>query len=213
MRVATFYPNENDDLHCLQASVRMVFETMTGSELTLQQAEDFTGFVSGQQTWPFQTMISFADHGFDVINVEKMDNEWFARSPKEACIAEYGEDIWKHFLKVSDVEAAQKAAAMCVQNKNITMEKKIPELSDIRSLLDRGFLAICNVNYKALAGEEGYNGHFVVVEDVDVERDIVRLQNPGLPPIRDQEVEFERFLKAWYYPNSGAGNVMGVRKK
>lgn len=209
MEVKKFYANEPDDLHCLQSSVRMVYETLMGKNMSLSEAETFTGFVSGQQTWPFEMMLSFANLGFNVKNIEIIDNELFARDPREAVVAEFGEEMWEHIKKVSDIERAQKSAHECVLHESVNMERKIPSVSDLEEQIKTDRLAICNVNYKALAGLPGYNGHFVVVEKID-ENGNVALQNPGLPPIENQEVSSDRFKQAWYFPNERAGNIISI---
>ncbi|MGJ3261594.1 MAG: hypothetical protein ACFE0R_00020 [Salinarimonas sp.] len=209
MRIKAFYPNEADDLHCLQASVRMVYESLTGNSMTVEEAEQFTGFKTGEQTWPFDMMLGFAGAGFNVVNIEVIDNELFARDPRAAAVAEFGEEMWAHFERVSDIERAQESARKCVEHPRIRFERKIPTPADLRAEILAGKFAICNVNYRELADQSGYNGHFVVVEDVAEDGKVV-LQNPGLPPIENQAVTLEKFVKAWYFPNERAGNIIAV---
>ena len=209
MRIKKFYPNEADDLHCLQASVRMVYESLTDTAMSVAEAERFTGFVAGEQTWPFDTMINFAEAGFDVVNIEVIDNELFASDPKAAVVAEFGEEMWSHFQTVSDISRAQESARRCVEHPNIRFQRKVPTVNDLNNEITLNKFIICNINYKELADQEGYNGHFVVVENVEPDETIF-LKNPGLPPVENQWVSKEKFEKAWYYPNERAGNIIAV---
>ena len=212
LKVKTFIENETDDLHCLQSCVRMVVNSAEHAAMSLEESEAFTGFVLGQQTWPFDTLLSFAERGYHVKNIEIIDNAHFANDAKEAVTKEFGEDLWVHFNKVSDVKRAQASAKLCLEASNIEMIKKIPNITDLSELLSDNYFIICNVNAKTLDGLEGYNGHFVIVEHIDFLSESVELQNPGLPPKKNQRIKLSRFLDAWNFPSERAANIMAFKK-
>jgi len=210
MKIKTFFPNEVDNQHCLQASVRMVASSVFDKEMSLKDAEEFTGFVKGLQTWPYETMLSFAEHGMEVMSIECMDHELFSIDARKAVTAEFGEEIWEHIEAVSDVELAQARAKQCVENANIRMTRRTPNVEDICKLLNDEYFVIANVNAKALLESDGYSGHFVVVELIKDE--FAFLQNPGLPPAPNQKIALSTFTNAWAYPNERAANILAVKR-
>jgi len=208
VKIKTFVSNEHDDLHCLQACVRMIIDTAENKMLSVREVEEFTGFVSGLQTWPYQTMLSFADRGYYIENIEAMDHREFANDPRSCVIKEYGEEMWEHFLNVSDVEKAQNDAKRCVSHERIKLINRIPDLELIKKYTGNSF-QIINLNAKRLRNIEGYNGHFILLESIIDNK--VYIQNPGLPPVKNQEVDINDFIGAWHCPNARAANVMVVK--
>ncbi len=205
-----FIPNESDDLHCLQASVRMVWQGLTGSALSGEEAESITGFVSQQQSWPFAAMLGLAERGLWVRSIEDFDPRGFIRDPaSEIRRQSEEEDIVSHVLRVSDVEQERSRVQRCLEHPRIEFERRVPSLDDLNTAVTRPATGvICNVNYKALVGEDGYTGHFVVIDQISQTE--LRLQNPGLPAIPDQVVDIGRFCAAWKHPSETMGNALIV---
>ena len=209
-RPITFIPNEPDDLHCLQASVRMAWQGLTGSELSAEEAERLTGFVSAQQSWPFAAMLGLAERGLWIHYVEDFDPHGFTGDPESEIRRQSGdEEVVRHILEVSDVQQERARVQRCVEHPRITFDRRVPTLDDLGAAVNRQATGIiCNVNYKALVGDDGYTGHFVLVDRIVEEG--LRLQNPGLPPIPCQLVDIDRFCGAWKHPKETMGNALIV---
>ena len=88
-------------------------------------------------------------------------------------------------------------------------KKQIPTISNIKELINKGYLLTCNVNSYALNNESGYAGHFVVIYNYD--DDYLYLHDPGLPPLKNRKITYKQFMKAWEYPNESAKNVLAFR--
>jgi hypothetical protein len=205
----TFVPNETDDLHCLQSTIRMVWEGLFGEPLTLTDAEKLTNFRAGQQTWPFAAMLAMADAGATVTNVEDFDPRLFIRDPaaelRRQC--NQNEELVLHILQVSDADAEVQIVKRCLEHPRVEFDARPPSLTDlIEAVSNQGTAVICNVNYRALVNQSGYNGHFVLVESAD--QRTVRLQDPGLPPLEAHEVEAATFLNAWTLPDPKLANMI-----
>lgn len=167
-----------------------------------------TGFVAGQQSWPFAGMLSLAGAGHRVRSIEDFDPRGFIENPAAEIRRQTGDDgITTHVLEVSDVEQQRKLVEECLASPNIAFDARIPDISDIRTATaNPGTAVICNVNYLALAGKPGYNGHFVLIERFSGSS--LRLQNPGLPPLENQDVPLNHFLKAWRGPENSLANLL-----
>jgi len=190
----------------------MAWQGLSGQALSLQEAETLTEFEADQQTWPFAGMLAFANAGYLVRSIEDFMPQPFVDNPAaEIKRQSDSEEVTAHVLEVSDVERQRKLVADCLATPAISFEVRIPDINDLRRMVSQEQTAvICNVNYKALVGESGYNGHFVLVEAIGI--DSVLLQNPGLPPIKDQRVSLNRFISAWCEPSRSMANILAVTK-
>lgn len=79
----------------------------------------------------------------------------------------------------------------------ITKEARAATLSDIGAHLNLGAYVGVIVNGKALKGDDGASAHYVLIYGVDETK--VYLHNPGNPPMPEQAVSVEKFLKCWAF--------------
>lgn len=205
-----FVANESDDEHCFQSSVRMAWEGLRGVSLSREKAEELTGFEPGRQTWPFQGMLALAEAGLVVNSVEDFDPGAFVRNPRTEILRQCGDPaILEHVDANSDIDSQSELVRQCLAHSRISFETRVPSLENLRQGVERPATAvICNVNYRALAGEDGYNGHFVLVTSVDDAH--VALENPGLPPIQHQVVSHETFVSSWAAPSPSLANFISL---
>ena len=117
---------------------------------------------------------------------------------------EYGVEVGKEQIAHSDIEQEQDLAKKLLEF--LRVEKRIPEIDEIKKLLRDGWVIICNINSDSLDGRPGYTGHFVVVKRYDEEG--LYINDPGLPPKANRKVDFVSFERAWAYPNEKAKNIM-----
>jgi hypothetical protein len=205
----TFVPNEADDLHCLQSAIRMVWEGLFGEPLSAAEAELLTNFRAGRQTWPFAAMLALADAGATVTNVEDFDPKLFMTDPAAELRRQSNgnEELVTHILQVSDADSEVEMVKRCLENPRVAFDARSPGFIDlIGAVRAQGTAVICNVNYRALVNQPGYNGHFVLVESAD--QGAVVLQDPGLPPLKAHKVEAETFVSAWASPDPGLANMI-----
>lgn len=140
-----------------------------------------------------------------VIEVKLSQGEYFI---DYAALIDSGADFSIFGAENSDLEQEINFAKTFIQK--IGIEKRIPEIDDIKKLLEDGYLVICNVNSYMLNNKERYTGHFVVVKGFS-DTDLI-LHDPGLPPQENRVVDFATFEKAWAYPDEVAKNIMAFKK-
>lgn len=176
----------------------MVWEGLFGRPLGETEAEALTNFRPELQTWPFRGMLALAEAGAEVRNIENFDPQKFIADPFKELLRQSGDDhdTVEHIGSVSDVEAEIPIVEACLRHPRILFECRTPDIAELSRLAtaeDTGI--ICNVNYRTLVGRDGYNGHFVIVDEV-TDSD-VRLQDPGLPPLEGHRVSRDTFNQAW----------------
>lgn len=208
-RTVPFCANTPDGKRCYQAVVKMVLQTFRPAlDGSWQALDRITAKLDDGGTWPFAGMVWLADNGFEVRNIELMDNERFAREGR----AYLDEFFGRHAAEIesqTDYASEQAQARRFVET--VDCEIRMPGIEDLRSLLLDGYLAICNVNSRALNGRDGYSGHFVVVKGFDA--DALLLHDPGPPPRADRRVALADFDKAWAFPDDKARNLIAVRMR
>jgi len=205
-----FYGNTDDNTHCFQASIKSVAKYFwPDREFTWEELETITGKEPGKWTWSLAGINWLKQQGLDVVTIDPFDFERFSVEGADYLRADYGEELAQAQTEHSDLPKEMKRASELIDSVNI--EKRIPSISDIRNLLDSGYLVQAAVNSKILKGEDGYSGHSILVIGYDDENLI--LHNPGLPPVENQEVPADLFEQAWAYPNEKSKNILAVRAK
>jgi hypothetical protein len=202
-----FYANP-DATHCFQAALRMVVKYFRPAEdYSWAQLDTITAKAEGLGAWPFAGLTWLYRQGFDVRNIELMDNRRFAREGRSYLVEFFGAEFVAASPLPPDLSPEQAAAASFVDT--VSCETRIPDLDDLRHLLADGYLAVCNVNSRMLNEREGYMGHFVVVTSCDANELV--LHDPGPPGTPRRRVAIGAFEKAWAYPTARAKNIVAVR--
>ncbi len=199
-----------DRTHCFQAALRMVLGyLLPEQELSWQRLDEATHKVDGLWTWPTSGALWLAEQGLDVQCIEVFDYETFAREGESYLTAFYGDEIGREAAARTLVDAEMILAKRFVEAASI--DRRVPDAEDIEALLARGYVVICNVNGRALRGEPGFAGHFVVVKGCD--ETSFRVHDPGPPPREDLAVPRDVFDRAWSYAGERARNILAIGKR
>lgn len=203
-----FYANSEDDTHCYQAAIASVLKYFQpDKDYTFDQLDEMSAKREGLWTWQTQMSINLINAGFDVVSIDDFDISAFVNEGEEYLRRKYGDDVAEAQAKHSDIKQEQELSAKYLEiGEHI---QRIPSIEDVKLMLEKGYLIICNVNSMALSGNEGYVGHFVVVFGVDGEQ--ILFHDPGLPPTPSRTETIELFNKAWAYPNEGARNLVAYK--
>ncbi len=204
-----FYSNTPDDTHCFQAALKMGIEYfLPETILSFEAMDKFTNKKEGLWTWPLRGVINLAQMGFQVVDVDFFSLESFIEDPNEYLIKRYGQEVGEAQIKHSDLDAVVKD---CEEYLKLGLhQERIPDQTEIKKLIDEGYLVICNVNSQALHNKNGYVGHFVAIFDYDTDNFI--LHDPGLPPIENLKVSFNQFKKGWEYPDERSANLLAIKR-
>ena len=205
-----FYGNTKDNTHCFQACLKMVLKYfLPNRSFTWKELEEITAKVKNLWTWPFAGLSWMSKNGFEVIDIESFDTRRFIKEGENYLKQKYGQEVAKEQIKYSDIKQERILAKEFL--KNVRFEKKIPQTNEIKQLLKKGYILICNVNSKALDRKKGYVGHFVVINGFN--KNTFILQDSGIPPRKNRIVNLSLFEKAWAYPNEKSRNIMAFNLK
>lgn len=205
-----FVSNTPDDMHCLQASyamIRQYFDPAT--DFDWDEWSTATGFMPGKGTWSTAGLIWFKEQGYEVVHISTFDYQEFAVKGTEYLIESLGELVGKWESEfIGDLEL-EKARALYFAALGVWV-KRAPDLNDIRSYLDDGYLIKCLVNMNALNDKPGYLGHAVVVKGYTPTELIIH--DPGLPAQPNRHVPIELFLRAWTNPETRSEKLDAIKK-
>lgn len=205
-----FYANTKDNTHCYQAALKSILGYFSPEKkFTWSELEKFTAKKKGKWTWPTQALINFYKMGFDVKKKNTFDYEKFIKTGSKYLIKKYGKEVGQAQIKNSDVDQEMRLAKQFVSifgNKS-----QLPIFKELKKLLNKGYLIVVNVNYYSLNNKKGYNGHFVVVFEIDDK--YVYLHDPGLPPNPNAKIPLKNFVRAWEYPDKDSRNYQAFKLK
>ncbi len=197
MNSIPFYANTPDDTHCFQAALRMILKYyFPDKEYTWTELEKFTAKKEGLWTWVTQGIINMRKLGFEVILREVFDYQKFIEKGGEYLLEKNGLEVSIEQIEHSDIAQEQKIANEYIRlfgNRNIPAT-----ITELKTLIDKKYIIIANVNANKLNGKQGYTGHFVVIYSYD--QNNLFLHDPGLPPKKARKVLLIDFMKAWEYP-------------
>ncbi len=201
-----FFSNTPDNFHCFQAALRMVLAYHVPTRTYDWEELDRLTAHTANYTWPSAGLLYCASIGLEVFVIDDTDYKRFSSEGYDYLLEQLGREVAEDQRKNSDLAQEMRYAKELISS--IPIEKRIPSRRDLHERLATGALVISNVNSRALEGQEGYAGHFVVV--IGVDDDGVWLHDPGLPPLENRFVSWDRFHRAWSYPNPQARNIMAL---
>lgn len=203
-----FYPNP-DKTHCFQTALRMIMKYFwPDKDFSWKELERITAKVEGLWTWPMAGLLWLQKRGFDIRKITVFDYKKFVRLGGRYLIDKYGKEVGEDQIKNSDIKQERKIAKEFI--KQITIEKRIPTMVDLKNLLRKGYLILCNVNSRKLNNKEGYSGHFVVVKGFNNKHLIIHDPGPTHTS-KNRLVDFDLFKGAWAYPNAKAKDIIALK--
>lgn len=167
-------------------------------DFTWETLDEASHKQEGKWTWGYAVSCWMAERGYEIVTFGTFDPEKFVADPNSYMLEKFGQEKMQANIEHSDIGLAVEDAKRFLANKKIKLKMQIPTLDDIRSLMAEGYIVTVGVNSKILKDAEGFTGHRVVVTDL-IEKSII-FNNPGIPPIENQEVDLEKFDRAWGYP-------------
>lgn len=200
-----------DSLHCHQACVGMAIMFFEKCLPTWQELDQLTGFEAGQLTWYMRSFIKFSQRGYKVAVYDWLDYKLFASEPDRALREAYGDEAAEFAQLHSNIATAVRDTKELLKMSSIEIERRIPEIDDLKSLMRDGFVVICNVNQKTIQEDDGYIGHSVI--PVAIGDGIIKIHNPGPPAKAFQILTFDRFEKAWSSPDENMRTIMAVKRE
>ncbi len=210
LSIPAFRTNTPDDLHCVEACVAMILETVDPTKTySLEDLGRIAGKIKGGWTWPMRLMVWLADQGFEIISEVGFDYPAFATDGALYLERTFGNEVARTQVAHADIDAERKAVPAFLER--IQPQKMIPTMTRLRELLAQEYFLMCNVNSRIIHGQSGYCGHAILIYRIEGDR--VYVHDPGLPAARAKQISIDLFERAWAFPNEEAKGLLAIKPK
>jgi len=205
----------NPDGHrCLQCTLWMALRALGADPgLTLDQLDAATFRRAGEGTWTHAAYLALA--GFPHIEaraIDPFDYERFAVQPLLTVLDTFPRPVAETLANGFDLVAAASLARRLLAERPLDIVRRSPDLSDVRALLDGGWLLIANVNAAALQGSDGVIGHSLLLFARDGAE--LRAHDPGTGGSGHPDRAFDErtFERAWSFMGAGQRELLALRR-
>lgn len=203
-----FFAYTQDKTHCYQSVLKMLLKYFKpDKEYSFEELDILSGKVPEKWTWDTRALINMKKLGLKVLVMDNFDYLKFSINAREYMNSRLGFEAAAEQEKYSDFDKEMKDAKEYYQE--FGNSEKIPEISDIKRLIQEGFLVCCNINGRTLRGRKGYSGHFVLV--IGFTDNTLIIHNPGTPPVSNQEIDDQLFIKSWAFPSHDRQNLTAFK--
>lgn len=198
-----FVSNTPDDKHCYQACIKMLMAYFfPHREITFEELDIITK-ISHHYTWSYAGDQWLINQGLEIMYIGLFDHERFSNEGGNYLYSYAGDEVAEDQIKNSNIPQEQSLAKDIVTN--VRLDVRLPTLGDIQQFLHTDSLLLCDVNSHVLAGEDGYEGHKVLIKGY--ENDELIIHDPGLPAQENLRVPYKTFENAWAYPDHKVKNL------
>ncbi len=204
MNKIKFVENSPDNMHCVNAVFRMVYQYFFAKDLTWEEIDTLTKAIPGKATWTFIGEMEFAKLGLEVINIEPLDYKLLFEKGIDYLKGTCGENTAEYYINKSNIEAVIKYIPDYL--KIVKHETRRATIAELIEYLEKGALIGVELNSRILNKRDGFSLHFVLLYGFDDKG--FYINDPGLPPIEARYVTFEEFDTAFNFEGANGGVVV-----
>jgi len=207
-----FYDNW-DDVHCMECTMRSVLEYFEPNEkFSREDVNALTNKIEGKCSWPYFCMKSLLDKGYKIKFITPYGlSDILEDGFENYLIKVQGEKDAPNTIKISPpINDIEDACRQINKNKNLIQIEKIPEISDIKQMLNEGYLIKSMIDARALNKREGYNGHAVLIYAMDDTH--IYFHDSGLPPVPERKETIDFFIECAKTPKDTNWFMIGYKK-
>jgi hypothetical protein len=205
-------PNGPDGKSCFLSCSQMLFRTLPGIRVpSFAELDELLHRKEGEFSWEYPLLNYFAGVGFEVRYFSTFNLHRFVEEGNPYMYEYFGPEAAENQIKNSDIDQARADTKAFLSDLHVEIIPAVPQLADIRSLLQGGFYLIPYVNQKILQADEGYVAHTVFIYGFSPRG--VRIHNPGPPATEASEIAWPLFEKAWSSPTAGARILFAARPR
>lgn len=193
-----FYPNLKDNLHCFQASLKMVLSVLTPStKYSYKLLDRITEYRADMVTWDTRTMLWLVQKSFSVKKISIFDYHAFSKLGKAYLKDFWRPDVYKTQESQSNLRKEQLLVRRLIKTEKVELVAKHPTLFMLERHLAFGWLAILHVDVALFDKTKNYSPHSIVVTKINSTN--VFFHDPGLPPEINRRVSRKKFSQVIKY--------------
>ncbi len=201
MKTVPFVKNRRDNIHCVNAVFRMVYQYFFNEKLTWKEIDHLTKAIPGKTTWTFIGEMEFAKKGLQVTNIEPVDYRQMHEEGVRYLQKTLGGQTAHYYLTKSNITSVIPYIPEYLTL--VRHETRSASIEEIIQYIQRGCLVGAEVNSRILNYRKGFDLHFVLIYDFDGIHLI--LHDPGLPPIKSRKITVKQFDRCFHFEGANAG--------
>jgi len=147
------------------------------------------------------------DLGLDVKYYADMNFKEYVKQGAKYIKNNYND--WKTILSHLDLDLDIKFTKQGLK-RGLIKEKKL-SFDDIEKFFERNCLIMFVINTNIFKGKKGYNGHFVLVTNIN--KDYIEFHDSGLPPVLYRKENKKKFIQSWYDKDTDRSVLIVFGKK
>jgi hypothetical protein len=187
-----FYSNHPDNLHCVLAVFRSLFNYFFDEELSWKQIEKLMGYESGKGAWTFPAELELAKRGVEVMNIEPFDYEKFLEEGVVYLKANYNDETANYYITQTNIGMNLDKIPEFI--KLVKHENRKATIKDVAGFLNDGYLVGAEIDASVLNKKSGLPLHFVLIKGTKDGKYIIN--DPGLPPMENRLITQEDLKEA-----------------
>ena len=187
-----FYPNHPDNMHCVLAIFRSLFDYFFNEKLSWKQIEKKMGFVKGKGAWTFPAETELAKRGMEVINIEPFDYKRFLKEGEDYLRKAYNQETANYYLHETNINTKRNEIPEFIRV--VKHQTRKATVDDIDNFLIDGYLVGAEINSRILNKKPGFSLHYVLIKRLDDDQYVIN--DPGLPPLENRKVTRGEFMEA-----------------
>ncbi len=188
-KIVTFFPNKEDNIHCLQSSVKSLLSFYFPDKIFTDELIEEKTLYSGGWSWLVPTVVWLNELGLEVSFFSRLNYEELSNRGEEYLRELKGDILYNHehqngaYLNFASIQESSKTMIELGlwNNQNLS----VAELSS--SLEASNTLAISKTVYEWMDGRQGLTGHFVLVLKQYKPGEWL-VHDPGLPQKENRKV-------------------------
>lgn len=161
------FSNTEDNRHCVQACLQMVFSHFKLPVPTITELDKMTGHIDGGYTQDTNVIMFLVSTGFDITHIEPLDYVKFVDRGREYLKEIFSKEMFEDQDKNGDIDADQRSARELLGFKPRLVVRK-PLVRDVISALKSDCIPMISTG-----------GHVIVATGYD--DDNVFVNDPGIP--------------------------------
>ncbi|GAB4144234.1 MAG: hypothetical protein OHK0017_02540 [Patescibacteria group bacterium] len=181
MKEIPFYPNLEDNNHCVLAVFKSLIEYFLDKELSWEEIEKLACYQPEKGVWSLPLHVFLAQHKVEILNIEPFRYAQFYRHGEEYLLEIFDSETVNYYLNQSNLISIRNQIPEFL--KMIHHIERRGTIEDIQKMLSDGYLVVAEVNYNILHNKPGFVPHLILIKSQQDHSFIVN--DPGMPARED----------------------------
>lgn len=206
-----FVANDLFKPRCLHACIQMMMQACQAPHVfSFDEINTILRLRDNYWAAPYALFSALQVQGFETTHITSFSFQRFLTERENYLREVLGDEAGKVQAANTDIPTVVQDIQRMVKSSSVKLCEQVPTPNDIFNHLAHGWYVMPLVNSKALCGNDGHAGHFVVIYGCSA--DTVTLHDPGMNPHPALTVSWDRFENSWMPKQPAARSLTAFRR-